>query len=229
MNDATPNGPSDADPDWDDRGDVAWNEFDWEVYLRQQDDVVHRYLAFYESLEDSSDRIDETAHLMGWDASDWSAEGVEIEDEAEPAEEDTVGDSEPYTLHKNPVFIANRAICLSLRRRWEQIADDPAAVPQSLAVRLQVSLFRAEEQALHAISSLDFGDYAMAVSQFKRALGELNSALALTSAAPEDHSRRLADFKAFALPRLFDLREIWLRVMNECRHEVGRHSEENPE
>src|SRR4051812_12444863 len=51
---------SDGGPEseWDDRGELAWNEFDWERYLREQDEAIHRYLRFYESAKDSADRID---------------------------------------------------------------------------------------------------------------------------------------------------------------------------
>jgi hypothetical protein len=33
-------------------------------------------------------------------------------------------------------------------------------------------------------------------------------------------------YRECALVRLFDLREIWLRVVNECREELDRPSEE---
>jgi hypothetical protein len=38
-------------------------------------------------------------------------------------------------------------------------------------------------------------------------------------------SRALNHFCHDAQPRLFDLREIWLRVMNECRQELERPTE----
>ena len=72
MSNFETDGPSENE--WEDRGDLAWNEFDWEKYLREQDDVIHRYLAFYEQLRIRDDRIDETAHLMGWDDDEWSAD-----------------------------------------------------------------------------------------------------------------------------------------------------------
>ncbi len=67
---------SDSSPesDWDERGELAWNEFDWENYLREQDDVVRRYLAHYEGLKHNPERIDEIAHRMGWDQETWNTE-----------------------------------------------------------------------------------------------------------------------------------------------------------
>jgi len=211
--------------DWDDRGDVAWNEFDWERYLRCQDDLLHRYLAFYESLKNHPERIDEVAHLMGWDTAPRQAEPLEEAQAAANANLNLpapVSDQgfEPYTVHRNPVYIATKAIFLSLKRSWERIADDGAKIPQPLALAMQTSLFRAEEQATLGIQALDLGDFAMAVSLFKRALRELNETLAL--AGRSDVSRHFADWRETNLPRVFDLREIWLRVINECRHELGR-------
>lgn len=227
MSNYDSDGPSDQD--WEDRGELAWNEFDWEQYLREQDEVIHRYIAFYEKLAGRTDRLDEVAQRMGWDDESWSSE-TDF-DTAEVAANEASGnlsdyDAEPYTLHKNPIFIATKGIYLSLKRGWEQLADQAAQVPQGLALSFHTSLHRGEEQATLGIQALDFGDYAMAISLFKRALRELNHSLALIGS--ETHpSRALASFREDSFPRLFDLREIWLRVMSECREELVHPSDDD--
>jgi hypothetical protein len=215
------------DNDWEERGDLAWNEFDWERYLREQDEVVHRYLGFYETCKSNPDRIDQVAELMNWDTADASDDahpeyggpddGADDDDSPEFA-----GNNEVYTLHKNPIFVSTKALYLGLKRQWELIATDGARVPQPLAVALLTSLHRGEEQAVQAIHALDFGDYAMAVSLFKRALSALNQTLALLNGRETSASRTASAYREDALPRLFDLREIWLRVINECREEQDR-------
>jgi hypothetical protein len=229
MSKSESNGPSDNE--WDDRGELAWNEFDWEKYLRAQDDVIHRYLAYYEQLKGKDDRIDETAHLMGWDEDAWSSDVTDGTDDDDQDEEDLdevatgeieEGADDPYTLHKNPIFISTKAIYLSLKRGWEQIAHTSAKVPQALAIDVHASIYRGEEQAMLAIQALDFGDYAMAISLFKRSMAELNRTFALLNTAAASKQAAVVKFRADARPRLFDLREIWLRVMSECRDAIER-------
>ncbi len=233
MSNFDPNGPSDNE--WEDRGELAWNEFDWENYLREQDDVIHRYMGFYEKLKGHPERLDEVAHRMGWDEDAWSsdadfeAEGTTFTAAPEAKEAPADFDAEPYTLHKNPVFIATKSIYLGLKRAWERLADDGTRVPSSLALGFHASLYRGEEQAMLAIQALDFGDYAMAISLFKRSLRELNQSLALIGTAVPDESRGLKHYREDALPRLFDLREVWLRVMNECRAELERPADNDEE
>jgi hypothetical protein len=99
-------------------------------------------------------------------------------------------------------------------------------VAQPVALAFQTALHRGEEQACLAIQALDLGDYAMAVSLFKRALRELNASLALIDGADPARHPALAAFRDDAWPRLFDLREIWLRIINECRDELARHIDE---
>ena len=215
---------SDGSPEqeWDDRGELAWNEFDWERYLREQDEAIHRYLQLYESCRTDPDRIDAVAEKMGWGQD-------ELTDEAAPRaadEPEFVDDEDVYTLHKNPIFISTKAISLGLRRSWETLAMDSSKIPQPLAVSFLASLHRAEEQATHAIHALDFGDYAMAVSLFKRALGALNGSLALLNADSAMRHRAVLAWREDAQPRLFDLREIWLRVMAECRDELEQPDDE---
>ena len=156
----------------DERGELVWNEFDWERYLREQDEAVHRYLRFYESSRTQRDRIDAVAEKMGWGQDEDSDVDAHELDDAE-------FDDDVYTLHQNPIFIATKAISLGLRRSWETLATDGARVPQPLAVAFLASVHRCEEQAILAIHALDFGDYAMAVSLLKRSLSSLNGSLAL--------------------------------------------------
>lgn len=75
---------------------------------------------------------------------------------------------------------------------------------------------------MQAVQALDLGDYTMAVSLLKRALQELNRTMALLDPKLTGHSRALHEYEEYARPRLFDLREIYLRVISECREEIAR-------
>ncbi|MEO5958509.1 MAG: hypothetical protein ABIY47_09460 [Opitutaceae bacterium] len=216
---------SSSEGQWEDRGELAWNEFDWERYLREQDEAIHRYLRFYEGSRDHANRIDDVAEKMGWGDDEWSDENegdsappaVDDDDEPEFATEEDV-----YTLHKNPIFIATKAIYLGVNRSWQALAHDSAKVPQPLSLALLGSLHRGEDQAVQAIHALDFGDFAMAVSLFKRALSALNGTLALMNSDLAGRHRHVLAWREEALSRIFDLREVWLRVIAECREELER-------
>jgi hypothetical protein len=212
-----------AENPWDDRGDLAWNEFDWERYLRDQDEAIHRYLRFYEACRHEPDRIDKVAEKMNWGDEDWSDDTTADLDVADDDGDGPAADEEEvYTLHKNPIFVATKAIYLGLNRSWQRLASDPAKAPQELAVSVLASLHLGEEHAVQAIHALDFGDFAMAISLFKRAMSALNGTLALLSSEPVLRCRPVHAWREEALPQLFDLREVWLRVIAECRDELDR-------
>ena len=90
-------------------------------------------------------------------------------------------------------------------------------MPAALGISLQALLYRGSEHALQAVQALEMGDYTLAVCFFKRALHELNLTMARLGQADVTAAPVALRYRAYALPRLFDLREIWLRVMNECR------------
>jgi len=217
--------------EWEDRGELAWSEFDWERYLKTQDDALVRYLAAYDPLRDVPGRIDEVARQLGWDPTDtWDSGCDDPEDEVSKAESSAPRDElEPYTVHRNPVFISTRALFASIAFFAERVAADPAKFPPHHAVAFLRHLHSAEVSAVLAIQGLDLGDYALGISLFKRSLASLNRAIGELPSDEAEANKHFAKFRDYALPRLFDLREIWLRVMNECREELGRPVEDEGE
>lgn len=204
------------DGEWEERSDLAWSEADWERYLAEREKAVAEYLAAYDALGSAPDRIDQVARQLGWETS--TAGETEDSDESLPEAEETGDDWDPYTVHRNPVWVSTRALYASTLARWEQTTRDSRGLPAPVAIGLQGSLHRGEAHALHGIHALEMGDYTLAICFFKRALKELNASLASVTALGD--RPELLGFRAYALPRLFDLREIWLRVMNECRTEA---------
>jgi hypothetical protein len=70
-----------------------------------------------------------------------------------------------------------------------------------------------------AIHALDFGDYAMAICLFKRALAALNDCFAQVGSDAADRNEAICEGRDDIRTRLFDLREIWLRVISDCRED----------
>lgn len=212
------------DNDWEDRSELSWTEADWQKYLGEQETAVHNYIKHYDQLGSSPDRIDEVAKRMGWELTPPpSATEAALDDEDDSTEDDEDdffdGNWDPYTLHRNPVYIATRALYLSLIGHWERVAAQPGRVPPALGITLQALLYRGNQQVMQAVQALEMGDYTLAVCLFKLALRELNQTLARLSQPDVEATPLALRYREYALPRLFDLREIWLRVMSECRQD----------
>jgi tetratricopeptide (TPR) repeat protein len=205
------------DGDGEEPKELSWTETEWEKYLAEHETSVRDYLKNYDQLASAPDRIDEVARRLGWefDAIDEPVEELDPDD----IENGFDSEWEPYTLHRNPIFISTKALYLSLIANWERIAAQPGRVEPALGLTMLSTLYRGRENALQAVQALDLGDYSLAICFFKRALRELNDSLARLGADTEQKgdAKLLARFRDYALPRLFDLREIWLRVMSECR------------
>ena len=215
------NKDSDGLPDneGDDRSELAWTETEWEKYLSEHEASVVEYLRHYDQLASTPDRIDEVARRLNWEMEMLDESADEFDDE--DLDNDFDADWEPYTLHRNPVYISSKALYVSLIANWERIAAQPDRVGAALGLAVQGSLFRGRENSLQAVQALDLGDYALAICFFKRALRELNETLARLGVVDTGDAKLLSRYRDYALPRLFDLREIWLRVMSECRQAHG--------
>ena len=225
MNENEFDGLSDSDSE--DTWDFTWTEFDWEKHLREQERAIEAYLGHYEQLIDRTDRIDEVAQRMGWNHEGWTNDEGESPGAAETGTPETPADGQthfdPYTIQKHPVYVSTRALFHWLHRAWEFLAPacNTRLSPRTI-LAFTGSLSRAEHYGVLATHSLDMGDFSLVVCQHKRALVEINSALRALQSVEDGAHSAVADFRHQALVRLFDIREIWLRVMRDCREELDR-------
>lgn len=208
-----------------------WNEAQWRNYLRITEKDSARFLSIYNTVKDKTNHLDEAASLMGWDGEDISLIDDELNDNSsEELEGLSDSSDQPYTLHKHPVFIVTKSLYKYIKQSWEHLlrnnsGTSPVTMSPELSWNFAKSLHNGELNILLAIQALDLGDYGLAICHLKNSLSELNQSLKLL----DDLSSKDKDYlEAFTLElkiRIFDLRELWIRVMNDCRHESQRRSD----
>jgi hypothetical protein len=217
--------------DWDERGDLSWNEFDWRQFLLRRGKEVERFASLYQIHCHEMDHLDHVAQQMGWQAEDWSVADFEGEsDDLEttsgvPGEDGSDSlDGDPYTLHRHPVFIVTRALFGQLDLLVEALCAVPGIHLRVRPKRLWAlagALSSAEREMLLALQSLDMGDFMLAVIHFKLAHQAISDTMTHLEGLA-DVSGAADEFRLEARVRLFDLREVCLRVMNDCREEDRR-------
>mgnify|MGYP001373688497 FL=1 len=99
---------SNNEGEWDENGDIAWNEADWQKFLRKSDKEVSRFISAYNKSKNDPDRLDSIAGIMGWQNEDWaSIDDIELDDEQmrqlKPLDIEEVRHLDPYTIHRHPI------------------------------------------------------------------------------------------------------------------------------
>ena len=126
----------------------------------------------------------------------------------------------PYTLHRHPVFIVSRSLYRYLYQSWEHYMErNGQRMPAKLAWDYAHSLHEGEMNVLLSIQALDLGDFGLSICHLKNSLSALNRTLALLDELRHPNTEYLNSFRSEVQTRLFDLRELWIRVMGDCRHE----------
>jgi len=213
--------------DWDDIPEPIWKEFDWQRYLNESDGEIERFLQIYLGSKPSHDRLDQVAKHMGWDSGDWSIDdssfAAEPRTDIPEQEQRGFAEYDPFTVHQHPVFLATRALYLVIRREWESLLKmGLAPADPQVSWMLGRALHEGEMAAVLATQAVEMGDVELAVCHFKGMHGELNRSLSILPAPEGGSSRRVAAADKILRSALFDLREIALRVIYECRDEARR-------
>ena len=99
------------------------------------------------------------------------------------------------------------------------MSRNPHSVTPKLCWDYAKSLHQAEMNVLLSIQALDLGDFGLSICHLKNSLSALNHSLALLDELRHPNRRYLEHFRNEVRIRIFDLRELWIRVMGDCRHE----------
>ena len=206
----------------------SWNEYQWRKYLNDSNNDIEHFLKIYEKLKDDPCHFDEIATQMGWDSEDISlTDEFDLSESEDDADEDfDEDDTTPYTPLSHPVVVVTHALCSSLRQIWEDYINQNGsyASPQ-ICWQYADSLHQAEINVMLAVHAIDLGDYGLTICHLKNSLSALNKTLSLLDKIAHPNEDFLEKFCQEIRVRLFDLRELWLRVMGDCRIEFNRRSD----
>lgn len=219
------------DSSWGDQfsNESNWDEAQWRNYLKITEKDSARFLSIYNTIKDKKNHLDEAAHLMGWDEDDISLIDDEKDSNFHELEDSFITENEnshfshPYTLHKHPVFIVTKSLYKYINQSWGSfLKDNNCDVSALLSWNFSKSLHDGEINVLLAIQSLDFGDFGLAICHLKNSLFEINKSIKILHELSQEETQIIKDFTKELMIRIFDLRELWIRVINDCRHESKR-------
>ncbi len=203
----------------------AWDEYDWERFLQQQDHKTEKYMELLEKYLDDPQRDQIIAREMGWtqllESKDWSAEVDALLDEDsgetdEFAENDGVAPSDTFEDHS--LYRAAFALTIWIDRLFDQ---NSALQNEPSAVKLATHSALASAKLAAALSDDGVDEIGMTIAYLKRALKAITMSM---EAAGQLVSEKLITTEQHAVvqQRLFQVRDGIITLMGEYRGEWRR-------
>ena len=211
-------------PGYDHEPDRAWDEYDWERFLQQQDHKTEKYMELLEKYLDHPQRDQIIAKEMGWtqltETNDWSdevdallAEELSSEESGEFADAPAEAVSESFEDHT----LYRAAFALTV---WiDQLFDDNTALQnEPAAVKLATHSALASAKLAAALSDDDVDELGMTIAYLKRALKAITTSM---EAAGQMLNERLISPRQHGvlMRRLFQVRDGIITLMGEYRGE----------
>ena len=205
--------------------DRAWDEYEWERFLQQQDHKTEKYMELLEKYLDHPQRDQIIAREMGWtqllNSDDWSDEvdalladdepGSGAHESAEAQITNTSGDGfEDHSLYR-------AAFALTV---WiDQLFDEcPSLQNEPSAVKLATHSALASAKLAAALSDDDVDEIGMTIAYLKRALKAIT--VSMEGAAQLLSERSISPRQHAVLKqRLFQVRDGIVTLMGEYRGE----------
>ena len=212
-------------PGYDHEPDHAWDEYEWERFLQQQDHKTEKYMELLEKYLDHPQRDQIIAREMGWtqllNGDDWSDEVDALLAEDEPAgatDEPAAGSANgpaPDGFEDHSLYRAAFALTVWI----DQLFDEcPSLQNEPSAVKLATHSALASAKLAAALSDDDVDEIGMTIAYLKRALKAITVSM---EGAAQLLSERLISPRqhAILMQRLFQVRDGIITLMGEYRGE----------
>jgi hypothetical protein len=206
----------------------AWDEYDWERFLQQQDHKTEKYMELLEKYLDDPQRDEIIAREMGWsqllDAKDWSAE-VEtlLNEDWRSNDEDASADDEQKsslveTFEDHTLYRAAFALTVWIDQLFD---EDSSLQNEPAAVKLATHSALASAKLAAALSDEDVDEIGMTIAYLKRALKAITVSM---DAAAQLLTEKLITVAQHCVlqQRLFQVRDGIINLMGEYRGEWRR-------
>ncbi len=207
----------------------AWDEYDWERFLQQQDHKTERYMELLEKYLDDPQRDQIIAREMGWsqllDGKEWSDEvDALLDEESRGGESDDQAQcvsqfmSSPENFEDHSLYRAAFALTIWI----DQLFDSDASLQnEPSAVKLATHSALASAKLAAALSDDDVDEIGMTIAYLKRALKAIT--VSMEAGAALQAEKRITGLQHSALQqRLFQVRDGIITLMGEYRGEWRR-------
>jgi len=203
----------------------AWDEYDWERFLQQQDHKTEKYMELLEKYLDDPQRDQIIAREMGWtqllESKDWSAEvdAMLDEDSNDNEIDDGMEPATPLdTFEDHSLYRAAFSLTIWIDQLFDQ---DSSLQNEPAAVKLATHSALASAKLAAALSDDDVDEIGMTIAYLKRALKAITTSM---DAAGLLLSERLitAEQHSVLQQRIFQVRDGIITRMGEYRGEWRR-------
>lgn len=204
--------------------DRAWDEYEWERFLQQQDQKTEKYMELLEKYIDDPQRDEIVAREMGWchqtedSAEEWNDDPDLAFDEDE-AEEDVsasqlINDcAESFEQHV--LYRAAFSLTIWIDRLFE---GNPALQNDPAAVKLATHTALASAKLAAALSDEEAEELGMTIAYLKRSLKAITVAMDASAQLLAEKSVSRTQHAALQ-HRLFQVRDGIILLMGEFRGE----------
>ena len=204
--------------------DRAWDEYEWERFLQQQDQKTEKYMELLEKYIDDPQRDEIVAREMGWchqaeeGGEDWNQDGDSLLEDSGIEDEDSAnqlvnGDAESFEQHV--LYRAAFSLTIWIDRLFEANAvlqNDPAAV------KLATHTALASAKLAAALSDEEAEELGMTIAYLKRSLKAITVALDASAQLIAEKSLTQQQYTGLR-QRLFQVRDGIILLMGEFRGE----------
>ncbi len=201
--------------------DRAWDEYEWERFLQQQDQKTEKYMELLEKYIDDPQRDEIVAREMGWchlnedSGDDWNdLESLVEEDAGEDAADDPISAcTESFEQHV--LYRAAFSLTIWIDRLFESrgaLQNDPAAV------KLATHTALASAKLAAALSDEEAEELGMTIAYLKRSLKAITVAMDASAQLIKEKSITREQHSALQ-QRIFQVRDGIILLMGEFRSE----------